>query len=120
MKGIDFSSMDSLISLSNSINELEKTLKNIDLSSKDKLSKFSNGILVLSLIDDKKLEDLIKLARNMGFIAVSIYTNGTFKINTSADTLFVSIDGLKKTNDIDQMVQLINIGMVRYIVKNIG
>jgi MoaA/NifB/PqqE/SkfB family radical SAM enzyme len=49
--------------------------------------------------DDKKLEDVINLARKIGFKAVSIYTNGTFPIKTSADTVFVSLDGLKETND---------------------
>ncbi len=49
--------------------------------------------------DGKNLEDIIKLARKIGFRVVSIYTNGTFPIKTSADTVFVSIDGLKETND---------------------
>lgn len=45
------------------------------------------------------LEDVIKLARKIGFYLVSIYTNGTFPINVSADSVFVSIDGLKKTTN---------------------
>jgi hypothetical protein len=47
--------------LSKSMADLGETLKNIDLSSMDKLSKFSNGILVLSLIDERKLDDAIKI-----------------------------------------------------------
>ncbi len=46
-----------------------------------------------------KLEDVIKLARKIGFHLVSIYTNGTFPINISTDSVFVSIDGLKETTN---------------------
>lgn len=46
-----------------------------------------------------KLEDVIKLARKIGFHLVSIYTNGTFPINVSTDSVFVSIDGLKETTN---------------------
>jgi MoaA/NifB/PqqE/SkfB family radical SAM enzyme len=46
-----------------------------------------------------RLDDVIQLARKIGFKVVSIYTNGTLPITTSADTVFVSLDGLKKTND---------------------
>ena len=46
-----------------------------------------------------KLEDVVKLARHIGFHLVSVYTNGTFPIEVSTDSVFVSLDGLKKTND---------------------
>jgi len=46
-----------------------------------------------------RLENVINLARKIGFRVVSVYTNGTFPIETSADTVFVSLDGLKETND---------------------
>lgn len=48
---------------------------------------------------DYRLEDVIKEARKMGFRTVSIYTNGTLPLETTADTVFVSIDGLKENND---------------------
>ncbi len=48
----------------------------------------------------RKAEDVVKLAREMGFKLVVIYTNGTFPLKISTDALFVSIDGLKETNDI--------------------
>lgn len=48
---------------------------------------------------EKRIEDIITAARAMGFRVVSIYTNGTFPIVTSADTVFVSLDGLRETND---------------------
>ena len=46
-----------------------------------------------------QLEDVVKYARNKGFLATIIYTNGTFPIQTSADTVFISLDGLRETND---------------------
>lgn len=48
---------------------------------------------------DKKVDDLVKLARSKGFKALSIYTNGTYPIESSADTVFVSVDGLKETHN---------------------
>ncbi len=47
----------------------------------------------------RKVEDVVRLARGMGFKLVVIYTNGTFPLKISTDALFVSIDGLKETND---------------------
>ena len=48
---------------------------------------------------DYRLEDVASYARNRGYLATVIYTNGTFPINTSADTVFISLDGLRATND---------------------
>ena len=47
---------------------------------------------------DKNLEDVIALARKIGFLIISVYTNGTFQLNCSADDLFVRIDGLKENS----------------------
>ncbi|MBN1597218.1 MAG: radical SAM protein [Bacteroidales bacterium] len=47
----------------------------------------------------KSMEDIITYSRKKGYHAVIIYTNGTVPINTSADTVFVSVDGLKDTHD---------------------
>jgi len=44
------------------------------------------------------LETIIQLSREMGFLIVSVYTNGTLPLHTSADVVFVSIDGLKETS----------------------
>jgi MoaA/NifB/PqqE/SkfB family radical SAM enzyme len=46
-----------------------------------------------------KLDDVVKLARKIGFHLISIYTNGTFPINFSTDSVFVGIDGLKETTN---------------------
>jgi MoaA/NifB/PqqE/SkfB family radical SAM enzyme len=48
---------------------------------------------------DYSLEDIVTVAREIGFKTVSIYTNGTIKIDTTADVVFVSLDGLRETND---------------------
>lgn len=47
-----------------------------------------------------QLEDVVRYAHNRGFLATIIYTNGTYPLETSADTVFISLDGLKETNDI--------------------
>jgi MoaA/NifB/PqqE/SkfB family radical SAM enzyme len=46
-----------------------------------------------------ELEDVVVLARKIGFKTISLYTNGTFPIESSADVIFVSLDGLKETNN---------------------
>jgi MoaA/NifB/PqqE/SkfB family radical SAM enzyme len=46
-----------------------------------------------------QLDDIIDYARKIGFKMVSIYTNGTFAVATSADVVFVSIDGMRDTNN---------------------
>ncbi len=45
------------------------------------------------------LEDVVGYARNAGFFTTIIYTNGTQPLETSASTVFISMDGLKKTHD---------------------
>jgi MoaA/NifB/PqqE/SkfB family radical SAM enzyme len=45
------------------------------------------------------LEDVVEYSHNIGFFTTIIYTNGTILIKTSADTVFISIDGLQKTHD---------------------
>jgi MoaA/NifB/PqqE/SkfB family radical SAM enzyme len=46
------------------------------------------------------LDDLVMKARNMGFELISIYTNGTLPLKSRADVLFVSLDGISKTNNV--------------------
>jgi Fe-coproporphyrin III synthase len=45
------------------------------------------------------LDDVVDYAHGAGFLTVVVYTNGTFPIRTSADTVFVSVDGLRDTHD---------------------
>ncbi len=46
-----------------------------------------------------RLNDIIHYSQTLGFYTTIIYTNGTIPIKTSADTVFISIDGLQKTHD---------------------
>jgi Fe-coproporphyrin III synthase len=45
------------------------------------------------------LDDVVDHAHELGFLTVVVYTNGTLPIHTSADTVFVSVDGLRETHD---------------------
>jgi MoaA/NifB/PqqE/SkfB family radical SAM enzyme len=46
-----------------------------------------------------RLDDVVNYAHALGFISVVVYTNGTFPLATSADTVFISVDGLQPTHD---------------------
>ena len=45
------------------------------------------------------LDDVSRYAHERGFFTVIIYTNGMLPLRTSADTVFVSVDGLRATHD---------------------
>lgn len=45
------------------------------------------------------LDDVSRYAHERGFFTVVIYTNGMLPLRTSADTVFVSVDGLRATHD---------------------
>lgn len=45
------------------------------------------------------LDDVVEYAHTLGFLTVVVYTNGTLPIRTRADTVFVSVDGLRNTHD---------------------
>jgi MoaA/NifB/PqqE/SkfB family radical SAM enzyme len=45
------------------------------------------------------IDDIVEYSHKIGFFTTIIYTNGTIPIKTSADTVFISIDGLQKTHD---------------------
>jgi Fe-coproporphyrin III synthase len=47
----------------------------------------------------KGLEDVIQAARSRGFARVGVTTNGTLPIETSADIVWVSLDGLQATHE---------------------
>ncbi len=46
-----------------------------------------------------RLEDIVVCAHGKGYHSVVVFTNGMFPIDTSADTVFVSVDGLRRTHD---------------------
>jgi MoaA/NifB/PqqE/SkfB family radical SAM enzyme len=45
------------------------------------------------------IEHVVEYAHQVGYLTVVIYTNGTFPMGTSADTVFISLDGLQPTHD---------------------
>ncbi len=45
------------------------------------------------------LEDVVIYARERGYLTVVVYTNGTQPLLTTAETIFVSLDGLRETHD---------------------
>jgi len=45
------------------------------------------------------LEDIVCYSREKGFFTTILYTNGTIPLDTSANTVFVSVDGLQATHD---------------------
>jgi len=48
---------------------------------------------------EHSLDDVVDYAHQLGFLTIVVYTNGTLPIRTSADTVFVSVDGLRDTHD---------------------
>jgi MoaA/NifB/PqqE/SkfB family radical SAM enzyme len=60
---------------------------------------FEGGEPFLWRDGDYDLESLVSHANKMGFLTTVVYTNGTFPLETSADTVFISVDGLKETHD---------------------
>ena len=46
-----------------------------------------------------RLDDIVEHAHGLGYLTVVVYTNGTLPLRTSADTVFVSVDGLRATHD---------------------
>jgi Fe-coproporphyrin III synthase len=46
-----------------------------------------------------RLDDIVAHAHGLGYLTVVVYTNGTLPLRTSADTVFVSVDGLRATHD---------------------
>ncbi len=58
---------------------------------------FSGGEPMLWRDVDHTLEDAVRVAKRIGFFHVHVYTNGTLGLDTSADLVWVSMDGLPGT-----------------------
>jgi len=86
ISGMGTSTTDSIRMLCKSINELSTALENVDMDSIDKLSKFSSGIMVLSLIDDKKLEDAISIIDKKKSDIVKILSDNNARVGSTAPT----------------------------------
>jgi MoaA/NifB/PqqE/SkfB family radical SAM enzyme len=61
---------------------------------------FCGGETFLWQDGDKALRDLVKEAKQMGFLIVNVVTNGTFKLDLpEADLILLSLDGGKNTHN---------------------
>jgi len=58
---------------------------------------FSGGEPMLWQDGGRELEDAVVEARRIGFFHVHVYTNGTLGLSSSADLIWVSMDGLPDT-----------------------
>ncbi len=58
---------------------------------------FSGGEPMLWRDGERTIEDAVKAAHQLGFYHVHVYTNGTLGLATSADLVWVSMDGLADT-----------------------
>ena len=58
---------------------------------------FTGGEPMLWRDGERDLEQLVGAARDIGFFHVHVYTNGTLGLKTSADLVWVSVDGLSET-----------------------
>ncbi len=58
---------------------------------------FTGGEPMLWRCEERTLEDAIAAAKRTGFFHVHVYTNGTLGLDTSADLVWVSMDGLPGT-----------------------
>lgn len=58
---------------------------------------FSGGEPMLWRDGGRTVADAVAVARQIGFFHVHIYTNGTLGLDSSADLLWVSVDGLPST-----------------------
>lgn len=77
---------------------------------------FSGGEPMLWRDGAHTIEDAITEAKRIGFFHVHVYTNGTLGLDTSADLVWVSMDGLPGTfesrrgNHFDQVERAVRIG----------
>lgn len=50
--------------------------------------------------NDKELDDIIRVAKEVGYLRVHIYSNGTLPLKANSDFTWVSIDGLPETHQL--------------------
>ena len=61
---------------------------------------FTGGEPMLWRDGSHTIEDAVNLAHGIGFFHVHLYTNGTFGLQSSADLVWVSVDGLPGTYEL--------------------
>ncbi len=58
---------------------------------------FTGGEPMLWRDGERSIEDAISAARDIGYFHIHVYTNGTLGLGSSADLMWVSVDGLPDT-----------------------
>ncbi len=48
---------------------------------------------------DQSLRDVVAVAKKLGFVEISVYTNGTFPLNISSCRYIVTVDGTRETHN---------------------
>jgi MoaA/NifB/PqqE/SkfB family radical SAM enzyme len=48
---------------------------------------------------ERRMDDIIRYAKQKGYHTTIIYTNGTWSLNSKADKIFISVDGLQENHD---------------------
>lgn len=79
-----------------------------DQIKKDIRNLYNNGVRMLTITggepllwkdQEKRIEDVISYAKQMGMYEIILCTNGTFPINTKAEIVMISLDGTKEVHD---------------------
>ncbi|MGL5616778.1 MAG: radical SAM protein [Sarcina sp.] len=92
------------------VNNINKTIYSYDEIRREMESMYRDGIRILFFCggetvlwnsQGKDIKDLIKEAKEIGFLIVNIVTNGTIDLDIKeADLIFLSLDGLKEKHNI--------------------
>lgn len=91
------------------VNNINKIIYPYEDIRSEMKSLYDNGIRILFFCGgetllwkdgNKTIKDLVKKAKEMGFLIVNVVTNGTIDLNLpEVDVIFLSLDGLKENHD---------------------
>ncbi len=76
--------------------EVEKVLRDLQ-DSGARFLYLEGGEPLLWQDGERRLPDVIRLAREIGYLKVHLYTNGTIPLDASPDFTWVSVDGMPGT-----------------------
>jgi exonuclease VII small subunit len=97
-------SSDKLKTLSESIKDISKSLKNLDENSLDNLIKFSDSMMILSLVDNNKLNNFIDIIEERGKkLGESI--SESMNIDNNIQPINTVINAIVKSDDIEKREQ---------------
>lgn len=91
------------------VNNINKIIYPYEEIKKEMKALYNDGIRILFFCGgetllwkdrDKNIRDLVKEAKEIGFLIVNIVTNGTIELDLpEADVIFLSLDGLKENHN---------------------